>query len=438
MLTADIVVAGGGIIGTAAVSAIAKLAGLQRHRILLLESGPRKEIQLTEEYSNRVSALSPSTVNFLDRLGAWNTIQRVRCQPIRHMKVWESCSDAAIVFHEEDGGGGGALEEGPLAYLVENDLTVKSLTEVMESCNNVEVRYGAKVKCYSIPNLQDTEQAPKENVIVELENGDKIETQLLVGADGFKSLVRKTVQREEEYISWQYGQMGLVATLTVDTLDDNNTTAWQRFLPGGPVAVLPLNSRTSSLVWTVHTQDVPHLLKLSQQNFLSALNCALTSTAGEQTWALGLTRGVGALLGSGERPAPPTVTGVTNRAAFPLGFGHSPRYIGPRTVLVGDSAHRVHPLAGQGANLGFGDVRELAERVQDMVMDGAGLGHRDYLKQYETARQRHNVPSMLGIDGLQKLYSTALPPVVLARSLGLSVVASCSPLRKLIQAHAAS
>lgn len=427
-------VAGGGMIGTAAATAIAKLVGLQDHKIVLLESAPRKEIQLTEQYSNRVSALSPSTVHLLDRLGAWDIIRSVRCQPVSQMKVWDFCSSATIVFDEEDGGGDNGE---PLSYLVENDLTVKSLTEVMESCPNVEVRYGAKVKSYAIPSLQDQETMPKENVVIELEDGDEIEASLLVGADGVQSLVRKTLETEGDYISWLYGQMGLVGTLTLEPCDDN-VTAWQRFLPSGPVAILPLDPTTSSLVWTVDKEDAPRLIKMDEELFVESLNTALTSRAGEQGIASAITDGLGSLLGQVDRPCPPIITGVTNRAAFPLGFGHSPRYIGPRTLLVGDSAHRVHPLAGQGANLGFGDVRELTDQVQAMVLDGAGLGHRDYLKHYETARQRHNVPTMLGMDGLQKLYSTDLPPLVILRSLGLSLTAASRPLRKLIQAHAAA
>ena len=171
---------------------------------------------------------------------------------------------------------------------------------------------------------------------------------------------------------------------------------------------------------------------------MEAVNLGLTSRLGEQGLALALTKGVQTLLGGEERPNPPTVVNVSQRAAFPLGFGHSPYYVGPRTALVGDSAHRVHPLAGQGANLGFGDVCELADQVQRMILDGAGLGHRNYLKMYESARLQHNVPTMLGIDGLQKLYCNSLPPLVIARSLGLALTAASTPLRKLLQSHAAA
>merc|ERR1712192_319327 len=113
-----------------------------------------------------------------------------------------------------------------------------------------------------------------------------------------------------------------------------------------------------------------------------------------------------------------------------------PLLCGSKDCFGWGQRHRVHPLAGQGANLGFGDVCELADQVQEMVLVGAGLGHRDYLKRYESARLQHNVPTMLGIDGLQKLYCTSLPPLVIARSLGLALTSASTPLRNLLQSHA--
>jgi len=427
---ADIVVSGGGMVGTAAAATIAKLAGMQNKKIILLESSPPKKYTLPQVPSNRVAALSPATVSLLDRLGAWQIIKKLRAQPIKRMKVWESCSNAAISF-------GGGEQDEPLAHIVENDLTVNALTEVTQSCFNVDVRYGAKVKSYSIPDLQHSQQVPTSPVKIELENGDEIECELLVGADGGQSLVRKSLGRDKDMLAWQYHQMGLVATLQV-SCDEANVTAWQRFLPSGPIALLPLGPSSSSLVWTVPKSELQGLLSLGDENFVEAVNLGLTSRSGEQGLALALTKGVQTLLGGEERPNPPTVVKVSQRAAFPLGFGHSPYYVGPRTALVGDSAHRVHPLAGQGANLGFGDVCELADQVQRMVLDGAGLGHRDYLKMYESARLQHNVPTMLGIDGLQKLYCNSLPPLVIARSLGLALTAASTPLRKLLQSHAAA
>jgi len=421
--SADVVVAGGGMVGTAAALTLAKLAGLQGHRVLLLESSPYTEAATPARHSNRVSALSPATTALMSRLGVWQLIEGVRSQPVHTMQVWESCSDAAISFGEPG--------DPPIAHMVENDLTVKALTEVAQSCDNLEIRYGSKVSSYTLPSAT----SPSSPVVVRLEGGEEVEAPLLVGADGVGSLVRRSLGGQ--LMSWQYDQVGIVATLDIST-SSPNTTAWQRFLPSGPLAVLPLTPTLSSLVWTVERADAATLVSLPEQEFVEGVNFALRSAGGQQGPAMALTRGLAALLGAQDKPSPPTVTGASHRASFPLAFHHSPIYTGHRVALVGDSAHRVHPLAGQGANLGFGDVLELGEQVEAMVRDGAGLGHRAYLRRYETARLRHNLPTMLGVDGIQKLYSTSLPPLVAARALGLTLTAACTPLRKALQAHAAA
>ena len=213
-------------------------------------------------------------------------------------------------------------------------------------------------------------------------------------------------------------------------------------MPSGPVALLPLSEDQSSLVWTVQKSQVKPLLELSEESFVNRLNLALTSDVDQNELVNSVTNGVGLVLRSLTRSSPevqetpPVVTGVANRAAFPLGFGHSVRYTGPRTVLIGDSAHRVHPLAGQGVNLGFGDVISLTRELDESVRAGAVLGGEESLCRYETDRQRHNLPTMLGIDALQKLYSSQATPIVLARSLGLLTTNAISPVKKMIMHHA--
>jgi len=416
-----VVVAGGGMVGSAAALAIAKLECFQSKKVVLLEAAPAKSNPVEiMEYSNRVSALNPSSVSLLDQLGVWSNIKR--SQPVKRMQVWDSCSESAIVFEDH-------LQ--PMSHLVENDLTVDALTREMENCDNLEVKYEANVEKYNLG---------ESKVDVMMKGGDELTTDMLVGADGFRSLVRQTLGGE--YLGWDYNQMGIVATLSIDSQGLDNTTAWQRFLPGGPVAVLPLSDGSSSLVWTVPKTEARTLIDLDEDVFVDLLNQSLTSDRGQNTLVNSLTRGLDTLLSSLQSPGvqtlpPPVITGASNRAAFPLGFGHSPVYRGTRTVLVGDAAHRVHPLAGQGVNLGFGDVRELVEQIEAMVMNGAGLGHHQYLKDYETNRQKHNVATMLGVDALQKLYCSDFTPLVLARSLGLKATAACTPLTTLIKSHAA-
>merc|ERR1719154_932569 len=159
---------------------------MQNRKIILLEAAPEKQIVLTSDYSNRVSALSPSSMGLLSKLGAWDTILAARVAPVNSMRVWDGCSKAGIVFGDDE-----SLE--PLSYLVENDLTVKALTEVLGGCENLEVRYGARVKEYHLPSMEESECRPKEEVVVDLEGGEKIRAPLLVGADGFRSLVRASI-----------------------------------------------------------------------------------------------------------------------------------------------------------------------------------------------------------------------------------------------------
>ena len=233
--------------------------------------------------------------------------------------------------------------------------------------------------------------------------------------------------------------MGLVATVNIHSQSGSNTTAWQRFLPSGPVALLPLSADQSSLVWTVDKAQVRPLLEMSEETFVKKLNRALTSDLDQNQLVNSVTRSIGQLLGrenSQDQEPPPLVRAAANRAAFPLGFGHSVRYTGPRTVLIGDSAHRLHPLAGQGVNLGLGDVVGLVRELEDSLRAGAVLGQRDSLARYETGRQRHNLPTMLGVDALQRLYSSQATPVVLARSLGLLATNAVNPVKTMIMKHA--
>ncbi|CAB3245963.1 unnamed protein product [Arctia plantaginis] len=242
-----------------------------------------------------------------------------------------------------------------------------------------------------------------------------------------------------QYLSWSYDQMGVVATVLLAE-ETNNTTAWQRWLPSGPVALLPLDNKRSSLVWSTWHDHAKQLLKLPEDQFVDSLNDALwnqyprsTGVATATSWMSSALRRVG-LPDGVDRQLPPSVRHIVpkSRAAFPLGFGHSTRYVAPGVVLVGDAAHRVHPLAGQGVNLGFGDLKDLTELLAESVYSGFEITHPTWMEKYESARQRHNVPTQLMIEVLHRLYTVDLLPVVLARSLGLQLTNALQPLKKLI------
>jgi len=436
-MLADVVVAGGGMVGTATALALARLSCMQQRRVVLLEAGPPPTATLTSPYpaapySNRVSALSPGSAALLAQLGCWDAVLAARAGPVTSMRVWDGCSPAGISFR--------GSPAAPLAWMVENEVTVAALTAGMAEAANLEVRYQTRVGQCRLPGQEG------DPAVVELEGGEKLETALLVGADGAGSAVRAALGTG--WTGWEYGQMGVVATLQLQHSrqeEEGNTTAWQRFLPSGPLALLPLASNAASLVWSTDREEARQLLKLDSEPFLHKLNTSLTSTAGHNQLVNSISNSFSLLLNSllpgpesraGAGWEPPRVTGVSNRAAFPLGFGHAPRYCGRAVALVGDAAHRLHPLAGQGVNLGLGDAVALAEAVEGALREGARLGDPAVLARYETERQRHNLPTMLGADCLHRLYTTAAAPAVLARSLGLQAVNAFPPVKRLLQQHA--
>lgn len=238
--------------------------------------------------------------------------------------------------------------------------------------------------------------------------------------------------------------MGVVATLELNAEEAaGNTVAWQRFLPTGPVAMLPLTDTLSSLVWSTSVEHAKELLRMEPEAFVDALNEAYLKSYksnGFVTNVMKTVEGVFALNKNKIQQLPPKVVKLQDksRAAFPLGFGHASSYVCGGAALIGDAAHRVHPLAGQGVNLGFGDVLELTEVLAESVYNGSALGNIQYLLKYEQERLKVNVPIMIGVHALQRLYCNEFPPLVLARSLGLKLTSMTPPLKKFFMEKAIS
>ena len=419
------------MVGAAMAATLGSNPLFEGRRILLLEGSSQKPYQgVPNDYSNRTCALSPSTVKFLSSFGAWDTITNMRFQEVKSMQVWDSASDSLITFNHPE-----MLED--LAYIVENDIILEALMKQLDHMSNsVEIRFGSKVIDYHLPHPGGFEETTDANPFagVSLEGGEKLWTKLLIGADGYKSLLRKTAGIHT--VDWEYGQFGVVATVNIQETPDNNV-AWQRFLKTGPIAMLPLSSKHSSLIWSTSTEQAKSLAKLSDESFADAVNNAFWSDEMRDTVADtaarrfdDLLRGVG-LQNGGSRQLPPTVIGVTEgtRAMFPLGLCHSSQYVKTRVALIGDAAHRIHPMAGQGVNLGFGDVESLANKISQAVTNGMDIGSINPLLEYETERQRAVLPVMCLTDGLNRLYSASWTPIVLARCLGLQATNALGPLK---------
>ncbi|XP_017384171.1 ubiquinone biosynthesis monooxygenase COQ6, mitochondrial isoform X2 [Cebus imitator] len=456
----DVVVSGGGLVGAAMACALGYDIHFHDKKILLLEAGPKKVLEkLSETYSNRVSSISPGSATLLSSFGAWDHICNMRYRAFRRMQVWDACSEALIMFDKDN------LDD--MGYIVENDVIMHALTKQLEAVSDrVTVLYRSKAIRYTWPcPFPMADCSPW--VHITLGDGSTFQTKLLIGADGHNSGVRQAAGIQN--VSWNYDQSAVVATLHLSEATENNV-AWQRFLPSGPIALLPLSDTLSSLVWSTSHEHAAELVSMDEEQFVDAVNSAFEvpsqvrktindnvssdrsmyrmlwkHTGGNGKWSDAdhtdfidtagamLQYAVGLLKPTkvSARQLPPSVARVDakSRVLFPLGLGHAAEYVRPRVALIGDAAHRVHPLAGQGVNMGFGDISSLAHHLSTAAFNGKDLGSMSHLTGYETDRQRHNTALLAATDLLKRLYSTSAAPLVLLRTWGLQATNAASPLK---------
>nr|XP_061824768.1 ubiquinone biosynthesis monooxygenase COQ6, mitochondrial-like isoform X1 [Nerophis lumbriciformis] len=431
----DIIISGGGIVGSAMACSVGMDPNLMGKKVLLLEAGNKKVMdEVPDSYSTRVSSISPGSATLLNGIGAWEHITNMRCKPYKKMQVWDACSDALITFDKDN------LEE-EMAYIVENDVVVAALTKQLDGLSDiVQVKYRSKVVKYTWP-MPHKAVSSIPWVQVTLASGETLQTKLLIGADGPNSMVRRKLRIPT--VKWNYNQSAVVAVLHLSEPTENNV-AWQRFLPTGPIAMLPLSDTKSSLVWSTSHHLAEELLELDEECFVDAINSAFWSNENQselvETAGSLFRSALSAIMPSAGSPRqlPPSVAGIgpKSRVMFPLSMGHASEYIRHRVALIGDAAHRVHPLAGQGANLGLGDVACLTQLLSQAAFNGKDLGAIQHLLEYETERQRHNLPMMAAIDLMKRLYSTDAALVVLLRTLGLQATNVLPSLKEQITAFA--
>ncbi|XP_022088641.1 ubiquinone biosynthesis monooxygenase COQ6, mitochondrial-like [Acanthaster planci] len=430
----DIVIIGGGMTGCAMACALGLEASLDPYKILMVEGGDKPKALPEDlsgnQYSNRVCALSQSSVDLLSSIGAWSRMVSHRVQPVRSMQVWDACSDASISFRNNQ-------EMSPdLAFIVENDVTVDALNRQLEQLGNrVKIQYNNSVREIKVPDQSVSNE--DSWVQVELASGQVMKTRILIGADGASSVVRKLC--DFPFVQWKYDQSAVVATLHLSEPTEN-VVAWQRFLPTGPIAMLPLTNELSSLVWSTTHAQAESLLVMNAEQFVDEVNNAFWDDSHKDQMATSAGEFLNSMLsfvqpdGSAVRQLPPSVSSISSasRAMFPLSLGHASHYVKPRVALIGDAAHRVHPMAGQGVNLGFADVVCLRDSLVSAATMGKDLGCLSHLLEYETKRQQGVIPVVAVIDGLKRLYSTDNPILVLTRSLGLQATNAMTPLKQRI------
>lgn len=374
MQSVDIAIVGGGMVGLALASAF-KDTDL---RIAVIESQEPKG-DLAELPDVRVSALSRSSENILRNLGAWQGIVQRRAAPYSAMEVWEQDSFARIEFDAQK------LAQPDLGHIVENRVIQLALLDQVKLQSNVLLFM--PVKCTSLA-------IGESEAWLSLDNGQALTAKLVVGADGANSWVRK--QQDIPLTHWDYGHSAVVANIRTE--EAHHGVARQVFTPQGPLAFLPMGeSHMSSIVWSTEPSRAEKLVSMSSTEFDKSLTAEFDAR-------LGLCEVVG------------------ERFAFPLKMRYARDFVVERVALVGDAAHTIHPLAGQGVNLGLLDAASLAQEIMALWHQGEDIGTKRNLRGYERWRKAEAAKMIAAMQGFKDLFSGNNPAKKLVRGLGMSLV----------------
>ena len=392
----DVIIAGGGFVGGTLALALTKFAP-PGFRVALIDALPRQQESGAAPRDARGLAISAASKSLLDALGLWPMLAP-KAQPIRAIEITDSPLNASLRpyllgFDEE-------MQTGePGAYLVEaGDLQAAVQAAVGEE---------PAIDLFAPESVRDF-TADGFGVRAQLAGGATLRGRLLVAADGKRSKLRERAGIKS--IGWSYPQVGIVATVAHER--PHGGKAVQHFLPAGPFAILPLTGNRSSIVWTEETEKGQALIAAGDADFL----CELTSRFGHRLGAVTL-------------EAPPQ--------SFPLEFQMARSFIGDRLALVGDAAHAVHPLAGQGLNIGMRDVAALAETIVETQRLGLDIGSATTLDRYQRWRRFDSAFSGTVMDGLNRLFSNDSVPLRAIRDLGLGLVDRAPGLKRLLVREAA-
>ncbi|MBI3547361.1 MAG: UbiH/UbiF/VisC/COQ6 family ubiquinone biosynthesis hydroxylase [Gammaproteobacteria bacterium] len=383
----DIVVVGGGMVGAALACAL----GNSALKVAVLEQS--LPATPTPDYDLRVSAISLASQALFENVSAWPRMLARRVAPVREMQIWDAGGSGSIHFNAAE------IGEACLAWIVENNVIQAALHERLHQYTNINYLCPAEVQTL---NLTDT------GATVMLKNGSTLQARLIVGADGADSLVRHAAHIQTQSLNLK--QKGIVATVTTEK--PHTQAARQRFLATGPLAFLPLtDAHTCSIVWSADSARADELLMLDDATFIATLQKAFGKSLG-------------------------TLQTVGPRAAFPLTLTHANSYTTTRLALIGDAAHTVHPLAGQGVNLGFLDAAALAEVLLDAVVRHKDIGAHSVLRRYERWRKAENFSMVAITGGFRYLFGNDIPGLSQLRNLGLNAADAATPLKNFIMRRA--
>jgi 2-octaprenyl-3-methyl-6-methoxy-1,4-benzoquinol hydroxylase len=380
----DFCVVGGGMVGSAMVLGLAKLG----FKVAVIEPSMPVPFDSTQPPDMRVAAISLTSEAILQDLGAWAHIKNMRLCPYKRLSVWDKPSCRTNFDCK-------AIGQPHLGHIIENRLVQLGLHAAIVNNHNV-VFY---------ENLKVTDITSNDVSQITLEDGQIIKAKLLIGADGGNSVVREAANIGVQ--GWQYSQQAL--GIQIKTIDVQQDITWQQFTPDGPMAFLPLYDGFASLVWYNSANQIRQLKSLSKEKLKQHILQHF--------------------------PADLVDFEILDVASFPLTRMHANQYFKGNTVLIGDAAHTINPLAGQGVNLGFKDVAALLDVIRQalVIHEHAVIlqpnSCSNWLKQYEENRRRDNLIMMSAMDLLYSLFSNSNMPFTLLRNLGLKLANNAGPIK---------
>ncbi|MCU0838330.1 MAG: UbiH/UbiF/VisC/COQ6 family ubiquinone biosynthesis hydroxylase [Rhodospirillales bacterium] len=386
ILAADVVIVGGGFVGGALACAL----GDQGLRAVVIEAA--EPSALTEQgFDGRASAISLTSRRLLERLGIWDEVADAAC-PMLDIRVADADSRLFLHYDHREVG------DEPFGHMLENRLLRRATQQRL--LRHPTAMLIAPASLVALTRGSDGVEA-------RLAGGGRVRAPLAVAADGRDSPTRE--QAGIRTTGWNYGQTAIVCT--VAHAEPHRFVAVEHFLPAGPFAILPLNGNRSSIVWTERTRLAPTIMALDEAAFTREL-----------------ARRFGDFLGA--------LRVVGPRWSYPLSLQYAARATAPRLALVGDALHAMHPIAGQGLNMGYRDVAALTDVLATAAADGRDLGSEAVLARYARWRRFDNLQMLLATDGLNRLFSNDIPPIRMARDVGLAIVNRLPPVKRVLMRHA--
>jgi 2-octaprenyl-3-methyl-6-methoxy-1,4-benzoquinol hydroxylase len=388
--TIDVVVAGGGVVGAACALALAR-TGLE----VALVEGARPLQWRRDRPDLRVYAFAADNAALLQDLGIWTEVRAARAHPYRRMRVWDAAGGGELAFDAD------AFGRSELGWIIEHGLLLDRLWAALP---------GAGVRVHCPARVEALEQVGNggDCVRLQLDDGMQLQARIAIAADGAQSTLRGLAGLEVD--RHDYGQRGVVAYVASERAHED--TAWQRFLPGGPLAFLPCADGSSSIVWTLSDADAERVLALDDESFGRALTQAFDARLG-------------------------AVRALSPRAAFPLRRQLVRDYVANRVLVLGDAAHVVHPLAGQGVNLGLRDVAALRDGIIAAQRARRAWDAPSRLARWARARKSENALAAHAFDGINRLYGSNGVAATLLRGPLLGLTGRLPPMTQRLWRRAA-